>query len=46
MLQESLDAVKDNNIKIFGVTALTSLADEDTQTIYRYNAKDQVHSYA
>ena len=42
MLQESLDAVKDTNIKIFGVTALTSLADEDTQTIYRCNAKDQV----
>jgi len=44
MLQESLDAVKDTNIKIFGVTALTSLADEDTQTIYRCNAKDQVLS--
>ena len=42
MLQESLDAVKDTNIKIFGVTVLTSLADEDTQTIYRCNAKDQV----
>ena len=42
MLQESLDAVKDTNIMIFGVTALTSLADEDTQIIYRCNAKDQV----
>ena len=42
MLQESLDAVKDTNIKIFGVTALTSLADEDTQTIYKCNTKDQV----
>ena len=42
MLQESLDAVKDTNIKIFGVTALTSLADEDSQAIYRCNAKDQV----
>ena len=42
MLQESVDAVKDANIKIFGVTALTSLADEDTQTIYRCNVKDQV----
>ena len=42
MLQESLDAVKDTNIKIFGVTALASLANEDTQTIYRCNAKDQV----
>ena len=44
MLQESLNAVKDTNIKIFGVTALTSLADEDTQTIYRCNVKDQVLS--
>ena len=42
MLQESIEAAKDTNIKIFGVTALTSLADEDTQTIYRCNAKDQV----
>ena len=42
MLQESLEAVKDTKIKIFGVTALTSLADQDTQTIYRCNAKDQV----
>ena len=42
MLQESLEAVKGTKIKIFGVTALTSLADEDTQTIYRCNAKDQV----
>ena len=42
MLQESVDAVEDTNIKIFGVTALTSLTDEDAQTIYRCNAKDQV----
>ncbi len=44
MLQASVDAVKDTNIKIFGVTALTSLADEDIQIIYRSNAKDQVLS--
>ena len=42
MLQESVNAVKDTNIKIFGVTALTSLSDKDTQTVYRCNAKDQV----
>ena len=42
MLQESVKAVKNTNIKIFGVTALTSLADKDTQIIYRCNAKDQV----
>ncbi len=44
MLKESIKATKETNIKIFGVTALTSLADEDTQTIYRCNAKDQVLS--
>ena len=44
MLQASVDAVKNTNIKIFGVTALTSLADEDIQIIYRCNAKDQVLS--
>ena len=42
MLQDSLDAVKDTNIMIFGVTALTSLSDKDTQIIYRCNARDQV----
>ena len=44
MLQASVNAVKDTNIKIFGVTALTSLTDEDTQIIYRSNSKDQVLS--
>ena len=44
MLQESLEAVKDTKIQIFGVTALTSLTDEDTKIIYRCNAKDQVLS--
>lgn len=42
MLQESVNAVKDTNIKVFGVTALTSLGDEDTQIIYRCDVKDQV----
>ena len=44
MLQASVNAVKDTNIKIFGVTALTSLTDEDTQINYRSNSKDQVLS--
>ena len=44
MLKESIKATKDANIKIFGVTALTSLTDEDAQTIYRCNIKDQVLS--
>ena len=42
MLKESVKAVKNTNIKIFGVTALTSLADEDIKIIYRRNAMDQV----
>ena len=42
MLEESVKAVKDTNIKIFGVTALTSLADEDSKKIYRRSTKDQV----
>ena len=42
MLQCSIEAVKDSNIKIFGVTALTSLTDIDTQRIYRRNTQDQV----
>lgn len=42
MLQASVEALKDNNIMIFGVTALTSLAEEDTKKIYRRNTKDQV----
>ena len=42
MLQASIEAIKDKNIMIFGVTALTSLAEEDTKNIYRRNTKDQV----
>ena len=42
MLQESIKATKNTNIKIFGVTALTSLADKDTEKIYRRNVVDQV----
>ena len=42
MLEESVKAVKDTNIKIFGVTALTSLADEDSKKIYTRSTIDQV----
>ena len=42
MLEESVLASKDTNIKIFGVTALTSLEDKDTHIIYRRNTKEQV----
>ena len=42
MLKESIKASSGTNIKIFGVTALTSLSDEDTINIYRRNTNDQV----
>ena len=42
MLEESIQASKDSDIKIFGVTALTSLADQDINFIYRRNTKEQV----
>ena len=42
MLKESIKASKDTNIKIFGVTALTSLADDDANLIYSRNTKEQV----
>ena len=42
MLEESVKASEGTNIKIFGVTALTSLGDKDTNMIYRRNAKEHV----
>jgi len=42
MMKIAMNAVKDTNIKIFGVTALTSLSDEDTEVIFKRTASDQV----
>jgi len=42
MMKIAINAVKDTNIKIFGVTALTSLSDEDTDVIFKRTASDQV----
>ena len=42
MMRIAMNAVKDTNIKIFGVTALTSLSDEDTDVIFKRTASDQV----
>jgi orotidine-5'-phosphate decarboxylase len=42
MLEESVAASMDTDIKIFGVTALTSLSDTDTNLIYKREAKEQV----
>ena len=42
MMKAAKKAVADTNIKIFGVTALTSLSDEDTSAIFQRTASDQV----
>ena len=42
MLEESVAATIDTDIKIFGVTALTSLSDTDTNFIYKRETKEQV----
>ena len=42
MMKAAKKAVTDTNIKIFGVTALTSLSDEDTNTIFQRTASNQV----
>ena len=42
MLEESVAAIIDTDIKIFGVTALTSLSDTDTNYIYKRQAEEQV----
>ena len=44
MMKIAMNAVKDTNIKIFGVTALTSLSDADTEVIFKRTASDQVAS--
>ena len=42
MMKAAKKAVSDTNIKIFGVTALTSLSDEDTIAIFQRTASNQV----
>ena len=42
MMKAAKIAVSETNIKIFGVTALTSLSDEDTTTIFQRTASNQV----
>ena len=39
-----MEAVKGTDIKIFGVTALTSLSDDDTNKIFKRDASDQVNA--
>ena len=42
MMQAAMQAAEGSNIKVFGVTALTSLSDVDTNQIYKRGAADQV----
>ena len=42
MMQAAMQALEGGNIKVFGVTALTSLSDADTNQIYKRDAVDQV----
>ena len=42
MMKVAKQALQGTDIKVFGVTALTSLSDEDTNTIYKRSASKQV----
>ena len=44
MMRAAKIAAQDSKVKIFGVTALTSLSDKDTCSIYKRTASDQVKS--
>ena len=44
MMTAAMEAVSGTGIKVFGVTALTSLSDDDTKEIYRRNTSDQVNA--
>ncbi len=44
MMLAAMEAVKNSKIKVFGVTALTSLSDEDAIDIFKRNSSDQVNA--
>ena len=44
MMRSAMEAVEGTNIKVFGVTALTSLSDSDTNQIYKRDAAEQVEA--
>ena len=44
MMKAAMKAVDGTGIKIFGVTALTSLSDEDTSLIFKRTAAEQVNT--
>ncbi|MDC0406473.1 orotidine-5'-phosphate decarboxylase [Gammaproteobacteria bacterium] len=44
MMKAAMKAVEGSDIKIFGVTALTSLSNEDTSFIFKRTAEEQVNA--
>ena len=44
MMKAAMEAVNETDIKVFGVTALTSLTDDDTNIIYQRDAASQVNT--
>ena len=44
MMKAAMDAINGTDIKIFGVTALTSLTDDDTNAIFKRDAASQVNA--
>ena len=42
MMKAAVEGAKDSGIKVFGVTALTSLSDADSMSIFQRNAASQV----
>ena len=44
MMESAMEVLKGTDIKVFGVTALTSLSDTDTNQIYQRTAADQVNA--
>ena len=44
MMKAAMEGVYGSDIKVFGVTALTSLSDDDTNEIYRRGATEQVNA--
>ena len=44
MMKAAMKAFEGSNIKVFGVTALTSLSDEDTSFIFKRTAEEQVNA--
>jgi orotidine-5'-phosphate decarboxylase len=44
MMKASMEAVGGTNIKVFGVTALTSLSDKDVNDIYKRKASEHVNA--